>query len=199
MKLPCFPKAIGQNVPEEDFNPLPDLTPTPPPKKYKIEYIIFAASLLIFLSSLGFYLFFRNNQSKLDISSDSIQQALAVPTPTPKPLPKGSQEYLISHGPLVVGPKLSKVIIDPIDPTPDQTITITADISYDSEITQVIAYLITDNQSQPLELELISGSKTDGTWQIEIKTKDTYLYTYRLNFELKSSVDNYTGGLTFRQ
>jgi len=118
--------------------------------------------------------------------------------PSPKPLPTGKQVYRYSHGDDVVGPKLQVVTIDPFDPKPGQTITITATIKHDSPVTSATAILVTDNQSNNQPMQLIDGSDTDGTWTTEYTLDDTYLYTYQLNFELASSTGDYQGGMTYR-
>ena len=136
-------------------------------------------------------------------SRERKQQTTPTSSPSPSPSPMylapGKQTYHISHGDKVTGPKPSKLVIDPINPTPDQKTTITVDISSNSDITKAQIILVTDNDSQTLDLKLIQGDKQTGIWQTTAKIKDTYLYKYLLNFNLQSSTGTYTGGLTFRQ
>lgn len=184
------------------------------PTNSKRVYILLAVFILILLSGIG-YMFYTLKQkpgsSFLSAVKEKYQAATIVgnrqkdqstePSPSPSPmfLAPGIQTFYGSHSDDIAGPKAVKIVIDPIDPQPDQETTITVDITNDSDVTKAIAILVTDNDSQSLNLKLISGTKTDGTWQVKTKINDTYLYSYRLNFDLQSSSGNYQGGLTFRQ
>lgn len=123
------------------------------------------------------------------------------PSATPciaKVLPGGKQIYTYSHGKNVLGPKLQIVTIDPLDPQKGQKITLTAEIKYDSPVTNATVFLVTDNKTVEEKMRLISGEPNNGTWATEIEVNDTYLCTYELNFDLQSQTDNYKGGMVFR-
>lgn len=198
MKLPNFSVFHGQNKPEEDFDPFPDLSTTPPSKKIKTEYIIFSASLLVFLGSLGFYLIFKNNQSKLDLSSNTDQQVQAAPTPTPKPLPSGKQIYHFSHGSEVVGPKPTTAIIDPIDPSLGDIQTFSVSIEHATPVSKATAILKTDNQEEEISLTLTAGDENKGTWTAEWQMNDSYNYTYQIDIIIHDTTELFSGGLAFR-
>ena len=121
-----------------------------------------------------------------------------TPKPTPKPIPSGKQVYNLSHGENVKGPKMSQVIIDPLDPSAGITQVVTIKIAHTSPVTSVKATLETDNTDKTYTFERIAGSNTDGTWQASWIIEDSYDYTYYLSFKLASKVDTFEGGLTFR-
>jgi hypothetical protein len=121
-----------------------------------------------------------------------------TPTPTPKPLPSGRQIYNLSHGENVKGPRMSQVIIDPLDPLAGGTQIVTVKIAHTSPVTDAKATLKTDNMDKTYTLKRIAGSDTDGTWQASWKMEDSYDYTYYLFFKLTSETDSFEGGLTFR-
>jgi hypothetical protein len=121
-----------------------------------------------------------------------------APTPAPKPLPSGRQIYNLSHGENVNGPKISQVIIDPLDPSVGGTQIVIIKITHTSPVTKAEATLETDNMDKTYILDRVAGSDTDGTWQASWKTEDSYNRTYYLFFKLESEEDTYEGGLTFR-
>lgn len=180
------------------------------PTNSKRLYILLAVFILVLLSGIG-YMFYTLKQkpgsSFLSAVKEKYQAATTTgsrkkdtkPSPSPMYLAPGKQTYNISHGENVTGPKPTKAIIDPIDPAKNQATTITIDITSDSNLTKSDIIIVTDNQQTPLTLKLISGDQLNGTWQVKTKINDTYLYTYKLNFNLQNTSGTYTGGLTFRQ
>ena len=189
---------------------MPEPTLTETPKSNKLTYILLATFIIILLAGIG-YMFYTLTQKpetnfltsvkeKYQAATTSESQPQKTkPSPSPMYLAPGKQTYNISHGEKVTGPKPTKAIIDPIDPAKNQDMTITIDITSDSDLTKSDIIIVTDNQQQPLKLKLISGDQKQGTWQTKTKLKDTYLYNYRLMFDLKNSTGTYTNGLTFRQ
>lgn len=123
---------------------------------------------------------------------------LPAPTPAPRPLPSGKQIYNLSHGENVVGPKISQVIVDPLDPSVGGTQIVTIKITHTSPVIEAKATLETDNMSKTYTFERIGGVDTDGTWQASWKMEDSYDQNYYLSFKLTSETDTYEGGLTFR-
>jgi len=196
MKLPSFPIFSGQkNIPDDEFIPFPDLPQKPSKKKIKTEYIIFSISLFILLGTLSVYLTSKNGLSDSSLSStDSLQQTQVTPTHTPKPLPNGKQVYNFSHGNLVVGPKPTQAIIDPIDPEVGNTQIFTIKVPHDKPITIATTTLVTDNNQREFTLENISSD----IWQAEWKVEDTYNYKYQIQFEFSDANEAFTGALTFR-
>lgn len=208
-------------MPANASQPIPPPTvantpPTPPvsvaeTKSSKRPFILLAIFIIVLLSSIAYmFLIVKGNlDNPFNAIKEKYQAATTTgsrtkdkkPSPSPSPmyLAPGKQTYNISHGSNVTGPKPTKAIIDPIDPAKNQEMTITIDITSDSNVTKSGIKILTDNNTILSELQLISGDKQNGTWQTKLKINDTYLYTYLLNFDLQSNSGNYTGGLTFRQ
>ena len=162
--------------------------------------LVLAASLWLFLAERT-----TTTRERLQVMQPEptpavtlITTPIPTPTPTPKPIPSGRQIYNISHGKDVKGPKMSQVIVDPLDPSVGGTQIVTVKIAYTSPITDVKATLETDNMNKTYTFKRIAGSDTDGTWQASWKMEDSYDYTYYLFFKLASEADTYEGGLTFR-
>jgi len=191
---------------------MPEPTPTETPKS-KRPFILLGVFILVLLLAIS-YMFFTLSQKPgeatfLSKVKEKYQAATTTgsrskdtkPSPSPSPmyLAPGKQTYNISHGDSVTGPKPTKAIINPIDPAKNQEMTITIDITSDSDLTKSDIIIVTDHQQHPLTLKLISGDEQNGTWQAKTKLKDTYLYNYRLMFDLQNTSGAYTGGLTFRQ
>ena len=114
------------------------------------------------------------------------------------PLPSGKQSWAFSRGSEVKGPKIDIATVDPLTPGKGDVQTVTITVKNDTPVTKAITTLFTDNQSLVLDLKLISGSSTDGTWAISWKISDTYNNIYHINFDLISSSGNWSGALTFR-
>lgn len=121
-----------------------------------------------------------------------------TPTPTPRPIPSGRQIFNLSHGEGVKGPRISQLIVDPLNPFVGGTQIVTVKIAYTSPITEVKARLDTDSMNKSYTFKRIAGSDTDGTWQASWKMEDSYNYIYYLFFELASETDTYKGGFPFR-
>lgn len=119
--------------------------------------------------------------------------------PSPKPLASGRQTYLIS-GSKVGAPKVSEVVIDPIDPQPGANQKISAKaLSLNNEpITEVSVTMITDNKKTSYPLKLISGTNLDGVWEGSWNLSDSYLYTYQAAVKTKNAKDEWEVTLTFR-
>ncbi|MCK4588474.1 hypothetical protein KAT60_01525 [Candidatus Woesebacteria bacterium] len=127
-----------------------------------------------------------------------ITTPIPTPTPTPRPIPSGRQIFNLSHGKSVKGPRISQLIVDPLNPFVGGTQIVTVKIAYTSPITEVKARLDTDSMNKSYTFKRIAGSDTDGTWQASWKMEDSYDYIYYLFFELASETDTYKGGFPFR-
>ena len=157
------------------------------------------AVLLLLTGFLGFK-YFTGGTLDLATISDKFQAATdskpeSIPPKTsPKPIGSGLQEFNFNHGNQVTGPKLIKVIVNPIDPQPGQTQTITATIKNDSPLTKANLIIETDH-----DITIQAMSLNKDTYQADIKLKDTYDYNYYIKFDLQSPTGNYSGGLRLRQ
>lgn len=122
----------------------------------------------------------------------------ALPTPIPYVLPTGSQIYHYSHGSEVKGPKIQTVTIDPIDPQPGTTQTLTLEIESVSPMTKNALTIATDNHTTSLELTRISGDNLKGTYAVTWTPTDTYEHTYSLRFKLESTTDAFDSTMYLR-
>lgn len=121
-----------------------------------------------------------------------------TPTPTPYPLPQGKQSFQLNYGKTATGPKLKSVTVDPYDPKVGAPQTYTVAASHTTPIIGVSLTLTTDNKIATYSMERTKGSDTDGTWEAQITTNDTHLYTYYTLFSIKSASETFEGGLTLR-
>jgi hypothetical protein len=149
--------------------------------------------LLIIVVATYAFVFLNRSQ----ISS----RLLAPQTPSSAPIkqiPSGKQVYNVSTGAKVAGPKIQQVTLDPQTPAADQSQTVTMTITNDTPITEGIVTLQTDTKEQIRVLKLISGTKTDGTWQVTWKFADTYDRNYAILFDIKSPSGEYKNGMRLR-
>lgn len=130
--------------------------------------------------------------------AENVVNGTPLPSPSPRPIAQGKQIYNGSFGPLVKGPKMTQVIVDPFDPKKGEKQTVTVKIKHELPITSVTARLDSDTMKKTYTFERIDGSDTNGTWQTSWTTEDTHDYTYFLFFELVSSDATFKDGLTFR-
>lgn len=86
---------------------------------------------------------------------------------------------------------MSEVIIDPLDPKPEetQTVTIKALDVNKSPIKEITVTLVTDNKSESHTLKRINGTDLNGTWQGSWKISDSYDYTYRATLKAKNEAN----------
>lgn len=91
-----------------------------------------------------------------------------------------------------------EVTVDPFDPPIGAVQTITAKIRYTSPVVSASVRLDADTTQQTFPLALIAGTDLDGTWQASWTTTDRHDRRYYASFTIASTIDSYTGGLTFR-
>lgn len=182
-----------------------------PRKKYNSLGISLIVVLLIVVvvgtlgGVLGANVYFRNFGNTI---KNKVSQALnGKPTPLPDPtptlppplnLPTGIQEYTLSHGKDVKGPKPSKVIFNPLSPKVGESLTLSVQVGNDSPVTDASVTLQTDSKAQAYPLKLVSGDATNGTWQTLININDSYLYMYAFRFVFKSSTGTYDNVMRIR-
>ncbi len=106
------------------------------------------------------------------------------PLGAPYTFPSGIQTYRFSHGKDVVGPKIKTAIIDPLDPQPGATQTITLEIESVSPVKSAVIIAATDNRKETLSLKLISGDFLEGAYQVSWQVKDTYNVRYFFRYIL---------------
>lgn len=114
------------------------------------------------------------------------------------PLPQGRQEYSVQYGPAATGPKIQKAVVDPLDPGKGGSQTVTLTVKNDSPVTSAEATLITDLRQTPGTFRLISGTPTNGTWQLTWKIQDSYDLKYQIYLTLNSTTGGSDDALTFR-
>ena len=177
--------------------PLPEQQPAVTKSKFLPILIVVLTILLLVTGFLGFKYFTGGTVDLSQISSRFQASKDEKPQPSGpiKPIGTGTQEFGFNHGSKVTGPKLQKVILDPIDPAPDQKLTITATIKNDSPLTKTDVIIETDNNMTIQKME----STDNYTYTAEVKIKDTYDYNYYIKFDLQSDTGNYKGGLSLRQ
>lgn len=197
MKLPSFPIFNKQNVPEEDFNPFPDLSPTPTQKKFqspefikgKTEYLIFPVIFLLFLGffSLGIFLYSKYYSPNINIFTNT-KQTSKIPS-------ERAQIYEFSHEPQNTKPQPYKIIIDPLNPKPGETLNLTIYIEHATPITTATATLETDNDLLEQPLILSDGNNKKGVWTTNWKVEDTHNNTFQINLIISDDVETYEGGI----
>lgn len=172
-------------------------------KKRLIILISILGILLITAATLLWQCCLKSDYNPLKIAQEKYQAATdskpnSIPSPSPKPIKPigtGTQEFGFNHGSKVTGPKLQKVVLDPIDPQPGESITITASLLKNTTLTKSDVIIETDNNTTIHELK----TKDNLTYTAELKLKDTYDYNYYIKFNLESTDGNYDGGLRLRQ
>jgi hypothetical protein len=203
-------KTKDTSIPTQEPVPVEGTTPSSPFPARKstcsrlFRYIIPAVAIIFLFVNVGLfgYLKIVTNQQNRKIAMQPTPtpspSPTPTPTPTPYPLPQGKKSFLFSYTSGAKGPQLEKVTIDPYDPKIGQSQTYTVVASDTSPVVSVELALHTDNKVASYPLARISGTETKGTWQVKITTDDTHLYQYYPYFVVKSTADEFHGGLTLR-
>ena len=122
--------------------------------------------------------FFRQNPAV-------IKNTAEVPTVTPRPLATGRQIYLVqTKG---IGPTITDLILDPIDPAPNQLQFVSIKIISSSPVKYVNYHLKTDNKTTQYTLNLSEGTDRNGVWIGTFIVDDTYLSTYMATIEAENN------------
>lgn len=108
-----------------------------------------------------------------------------LPTLTPRFLAGGRQTYSVQTKGR--GPNITDLILDPIDPLPNQLQFIGVGVQSDSPVKYVYYHLKTDNKTTQHSLKLTQGTTTDGFWSTSVILDDSYLYTYMAIIEAENS------------
>ena len=157
--------------------------------KKRREIVIFAVLsifigfiLTLFISLIKIYLhkvpFFRQNPAV-------IKNTVETPSVTPRSLATGRQTYLVqTKG---IGPTITDLILDPIDPAPDQLQLVSMKIISGSPVKYVNYHLKTDNKTTQYSLNLSEGTNKNGVWTGIFIIDDTYLSTYMATIEAENN------------
>jgi hypothetical protein len=194
------------------------MDPTPLPARDRSS--LFTNLLLIFLLLIalglgGYYYHLLHPefsissvvQSLVSTAPEDNSLTLTAPTTAPTPLPEkkppyilptGAQTYRFSHGADVTGPKPQLVTIDPLDPQPGSTQTISVVIHSTSAVQSAVVIVGTDHQEKTLNLKLSSGDSLKGTYQGSWPVDDTYSQKYFLHYLLKSKTDTFDNTMYLR-
>jgi hypothetical protein len=180
---------------------------TTSPKKNKFELVLF-----IFILTLAFFYFFKNNRqpssflatpnrtlTRTPTSIPTLTPTLTptpTPTPTPKPIPHGKIEFTTSLN-NIYAPKASKGYIDPYDPK-EGSIQRVGIILKDEQVKSVKAILQTDHKKNIYEMKLIQGDPSNGLWEGQWKITDTYDYIYLLTIEAQGAKAKGSTTITLR-
>jgi hypothetical protein len=188
-------------------------TITTPIRSYRWVYlllVLFAAS-----SALGYLAYTQIGSPALDTDMADTDTTLTeiasvpayqedpitpIPTPTPEilPLPSEPQDFRISHGSGVVGPRPSRAIVSTLTPNPGTPQTITITVAHGTPVLSGSGTVITDNREVPFTLQLTEGTNTDGIWTGSWTLNDTYDFKYDIKYSLSDSTHTYQGSLSFR-
>ncbi len=140
-----------------------------------------------------------NNES-LTISNNSI--TLTAPkkpkaTPTPIPIIKGLETYTISQG-KTNGPKMTKAVIDPHDPSVGTVQKFTLYVNHTKPVTAAKITLNSDNKSPTYNLILTNGTPLDGQWSGSWKIDDTHNQTYTFGIEISDGTNTSKNTISIR-
>ncbi len=156
--------------------------------KWPIHVWLFLIVLIATLIIGGVYIFLSPSLRQKLFPKLGPQNVWVPSKPTPRPLAHGKQIYNISGG-TKGAPQMTKFIIDPIDPKPEETQTITIKARDSKPITEIKVTIITDNKNTPHTLERIEGTELNGVWQGSWQIDDTYDYKYQAKLEAKNNAN----------
>ena len=149
--------------------------------------ILFLVFIFLAIILAGFFIYLTYNSSSKNNRFISTPSPTPSPLPSPKPIPHGKIGFSVGQADKSI-PQLGRGSIDPYDPPMGGKQTVTIAVKHSQPVTRVTAVLKTDNSvSQPVPLQLISGTNTDGQWQGSWQVNDTYLYIYNLVLKAESS------------
>lgn len=164
----------------------------PKVKKILVYAGIGALLILFLLLNIGIFVFSRNlSREKLgsmlfdrlrkkEVARIVTPSPTPSPTPTPYPIAQGKQEYNVNSS-VKGGPKMSKVIIDPLDVRMGESQMVSVVVKSTNTVTNVMVALRTDkNVITNHKLMLSSGTATDGAWSGTWKSEFIHDYLYQV-------------------
>lgn len=114
-----------------------------------------------------------------------IKNTVEAPSVTPRPLATGRQTYLVqTKG---IGPTITDLLLDPIDPAPNQPQFVSIKIISSSPVKYVNYQLKTDNKTSQYTLNLSEGTDKNGVWAGTFMVDDTYQSTYMATIEAENN------------
>jgi hypothetical protein len=132
-------------------------------------------------------------------TADNNVTASPTPKPTIIPLPEGPQSYRFSYGSEVVGPKISRLTVNPLTPEPGTNQTITIEAGHTTPITEVVVEVITDEETKTHKLSKSDGNELQGSWTGTWNINTPYNYQYGFHLVLKSSDSTYDNTMWLRR
>ncbi|MFH0749713.1 MAG: hypothetical protein V1917_02235 [Candidatus Gottesmanbacteria bacterium] len=146
--------------------------------------------IILVILSAGTYFYARRATMTKNLSR--------APAPTPTPTPtrlvpdngmKGTYNVSTSQK---TGPRVTKVVFDPLNAQKNKPFTITVHVTNESPVQKVTGTLKMDNSIQNLSFERISRTDTNEMWQTTFSAlPDSILYNYLCN--VTAFAENGTG------
>lgn len=147
------------------------------------------------------FIYFKSRPSLTPRSNEASDQVavnnstLIDPTPPPPPrtpiplIPdqETAGTFMVSQGSRT-GPRFKEVVIDPLDPKINDTVTITTKLTHPTPIESVVATLFTDIGNQKIIFSrLSSDNQAEEVWEAKFELTQTVLFTYKLHFSSGAS------------
>jgi len=163
--------------------------------------IILGIFTLLFIAS-GTYLYMRRIKP---IETDGNKTAMPTMKPTPTPTPskllpdkEGKGSYNVSTS-QATGPRVTRVVFDPLDAKKGQPLTITVTITNDIPVQKVTSIFVTDNSKEYPVFNFVSRTDTTEIWKTTFSPlPDSVNYMYSLTVKAESSNGSGTGGASPR-
>lgn len=114
-------------------------------------------------------------------------------SPSPKPLKQGIETYNISQPGNLLGPKITKLTLNPHDPKVNQSQTITVTFASPDTVTGAKVNFVSDNNSIFLPLTL-----NNQVWSVTHTVSDTVLYRYLVSISANDQSGNSQVDVTMR-
>lgn len=186
-------------------------------KKFNL-YILITALIITLTGSLYYYFLVSSPELFTDFSKSvtnlkakittdktdkneatpSIEVAVATPNPSPTyTLPLGPQTYEFTHGDNVKGPKPKSLTLSPLSPSKNANQQATIIASDNSPITNVTITIVSDTLVEIHDLDLSSGTNSDGTWTGSWALNDTIDNRYAARITLTSANGKYDSAMWF--
>lgn len=162
--------------------------------------LLFVFTLVFIIS--GTYLYMRRGKT-----STPGTKTTSVPTmkPTPTPLPDkllsdkdGTGTYNVSSS-QTTGPKVTKIVFNPLDAKKGQPLTITVTVINEVPVQKVTGTLITDTSKEYPTFTFVSRTDKTEIWKTTFSPLPTSVdYMYSLTITAESSNGSGTGGASPR-
>lgn len=179
---------VTQQIPNIHHPISPVQQPQTSDRSLHASSFIFPLILCVLLSIAGYLGYRYYILTKPEAPPDSAVSTTPTPTlfvptrpsPTPIALKAGIGEYTISH-PQTAGPKINKVIFNPLDVKKGELLHLTVSITSASDVTSVTGTLTADSQVSDLIFTKGATDKTSQSWTTELTLPDSVWYNYILS------------------